>query len=69
MEIEGFPTLAEAVREAEVRHIEAALRIANGRKGRAAALLGISRKNLWEKLRASARGGGVDHSAKERADD
>jgi DNA-binding NtrC family response regulator len=56
--VEGFPTLAEAVRDAERRHIEVALRIAGGRKGRAAALLGISRKNRWEKLRSFANAGG-----------
>ncbi|MBI2897186.1 MAG: hypothetical protein HYY06_26755, partial [Deltaproteobacteria bacterium] len=29
-----------------------ALGLAGGKRGRAADLLGISRKNLWEKLRA-----------------
>ena len=40
------------VRQAEREHLLKALAIAEGKRVRAAELLGISRKNLWEKLRA-----------------
>jgi DNA-binding NtrC family response regulator len=43
----SFPTLEELERS----HIELALRTANGHRGRAAALLGISERNLYRKLR------------------
>ncbi len=44
--------LHNAVKEAERAHILKALAIAQGKRTRAAEILGISRKNLWEKLRA-----------------
>jgi DNA-binding NtrC family response regulator len=44
-------TLEEARREAEVRTILAVLRHTQGHKAQAAKILGISRKNLWEKMR------------------
>ena len=44
--------LAAVVRQAEREHILKALAMANGKRTPAAELLGISRKNLWEKLRA-----------------
>ena len=44
--------LSVAVKQAEREHIMKALAIAGGKRMRAAELLGISRKNLWEKLRA-----------------
>jgi DNA-binding NtrC family response regulator len=44
-------TLADAVREAERRHIAAALEAAGGRRKEAADMLGISRKTLWEKAK------------------
>ncbi len=44
--------LALVVKQAERAHILKALAIAEGKRTRAAELLGISRKNLWEKLRA-----------------
>jgi len=44
-------TLKEAVFEAERAHIKEALRMTGGHKAQAANILGISRKNLWEKLR------------------
>ena len=48
----GSPrTLKEVVFEAERAHIEEVLRMTGGHKARAAAILGISRKCLWEKLR------------------
>ncbi len=45
-------TLRSALSMAEREHIVRALRIANGRKAPTAQLLGISRKCLWEKIRA-----------------
>jgi DNA-binding NtrC family response regulator len=44
--------LSVAVKQAEREHLRKALAIAQGKRARAAELLGISRKNLWEKLRA-----------------
>jgi DNA-binding NtrC family response regulator len=44
--------LADLMRRTERDYILHVLRYAEGRKARAAELLGISRKNLWEKLRA-----------------
>ena len=43
--------LHEAVRTAEIRAIRAALAATGGRKARAAELLGVSRKVLWQKMR------------------
>ncbi len=43
--------LTLAVKAFERDYIQRALRVAGGKKTRAAELLGISRKNLWEKLR------------------
>ncbi|MCC6807495.1 MAG: sigma-54-dependent Fis family transcriptional regulator [Deltaproteobacteria bacterium] len=44
-------TLAVAAKEFEREYLLRALHQADGKKGRAADLLGISRKNLWEKLK------------------
>jgi DNA-binding NtrC family response regulator len=44
--------LAAVVRQAEREHILYALAVAGGKRTRTAELLGISRKNLWEKLNA-----------------
>jgi DNA-binding NtrC family response regulator len=44
--------IAEAVAEAEKAAIRAALDHTRGRKAEAAQVLGISRKNLWEKMKA-----------------
>ena len=44
--------LASVLKQAEREHLLKALTIAEGKRTRAAELLGISRKNLWEKLRA-----------------
>jgi transcriptional regulator with PAS, ATPase and Fis domain len=44
--------IAEAVAEAEKAAIRAALEHTRGRKAEAAQVLGISRKNLWEKMKA-----------------
>jgi len=43
----GLPTLEQLERI----HIEAALRSTNGHRGRAAAILGISERNLYRKIR------------------
>jgi two-component system response regulator AtoC len=45
-------SLAQAAHEFEREYLLRALALAKGKKGRAAELLGISRKNLWEKRRA-----------------
>ncbi len=47
----SLPTLAEALKRTEKVMIERALRAAGGSVTKAAALLGISRKNLWEKMK------------------
>ena len=44
--------LAQVVKQAEREQLLRALAVARGKRVRAAELLGISRKNLWEKLRA-----------------
>jgi DNA-binding NtrC family response regulator len=47
--------LGEAVEAFEQEYVRRALERAGGHRGRAAALLGISRKSLWERLRDAAR--------------
>lgn len=49
-DVEPFRTLAAAAKDFEKQYILRALRQAEG-KGQAAELLGISRKNLWEKMK------------------
>lgn len=44
-------TLKQAVVEAEVHHIKDVLAYTGNHKGEAARILGITRKNLWEKMR------------------
>jgi two-component system NtrC family response regulator len=44
-------TLKEVVNAAEREHIERVLKTTGGHKAQAASLLGISRKNLWEKMK------------------
>jgi DNA-binding NtrC family response regulator len=44
--------LSLAIKDFEREYLTRAVRAAGGRRGRAAELLGISRKSLWEKLRA-----------------
>ena len=46
-----LPSLHSAIRRFEREYISRAVRVTGGRRGRAAELLGISRKSLWEKLR------------------
>lgn len=48
----GLRPLAVAIKEFEHQYLLRALQAVDGRKAKAAELLGISRKNLWEKLRA-----------------
>ena len=43
--------LKEIVREAEAAHIRRVLKAVNGHRANAAQTLGISRKNLWEKMK------------------
>lgn len=46
-----FEPRADAMRRFERAHLMEALRKTDGHRGRAAELLGISRKTLWVKLR------------------
>ncbi|RLB52279.1 MAG: sigma-54-dependent Fis family transcriptional regulator [Deltaproteobacteria bacterium] len=48
----GAPTLAKSMKEFERQCLLRALNETNGKKARAAELLGISRKTLWEKLKS-----------------
>ena len=45
----GAPRAPRSLAEMEREHIQRALAFARGHQGRAAAILGISRKSLWEK--------------------
>lgn len=49
---EPIAQLAEVLRSCERRHLIEALRASGGNRTQAARMLGISRKSLWEKLRA-----------------
>jgi len=44
-------SLRDVARESEARHIRLVLKHTGGHRGRTAKILGISRKNLWEKMR------------------
>ena len=44
-------TLKQAVTETEARHIRSVLSYAKNHKGETARILGITRKNLWEKMK------------------
>jgi DNA-binding NtrC family response regulator len=46
-----------ALREFEQQYLQRALKAGDGKRNRTAAMLGISRKTLWEKLRTSGIGG------------
>ena len=50
-------TLQSVVRHAEKAHIERVLAMCGGNRSRTAEALGISRKNLWEKMRLLSIGG------------
>jgi DNA-binding NtrC family response regulator len=52
---EDLAPLGRAVEEFEQSYIRRALEKTGGHRGRAAALLGISRKSLWERLREATR--------------
>ncbi|ACG74471.1 two component, sigma54 specific, transcriptional regulator, Fis family [Anaeromyxobacter sp. K] len=52
---EGLARLGEAVEQFEQQYIRRALEKTGGHRARAAALLGISRKSLWERLRDADR--------------
>ncbi|KAF0245299.1 MAG: Fis family transcriptional [Planctomycetota bacterium] len=52
--------LKDVLVEAEKGHILNVLKICNNKKGEAAELLGISRKNLWEKLKSYGVDAGED---------
>jgi DNA-binding NtrC family response regulator len=52
--------LSMAIKDFEREYLTRAVRAAGGRRGRAADLLGISRKSLWEKLRAHGIAGDDD---------
>ena len=58
----SFRPLGLMVKEFEKQYIVRALRLSGGSKGRAAELLGISRKNLWEKLKLHGISDGVESS-------
>ena len=45
-------TLAHVTSEAEKSYIESILKSTNGNRTKAAEILGISRKSLWEKIKA-----------------
>jgi two-component system NtrC family response regulator len=44
-------TLREMVAEAETRHIKSVVAYTQGHRGEASRILGITRKNLWEKMK------------------
>jgi len=44
-------TLKETVAEAEARHIRSVVAYTHGHRGEASRILGITRKNLWEKMK------------------
>jgi DNA-binding NtrC family response regulator len=50
---DGFRPLEAAIKEFEREYMLRGLAVAGGKKAKAAELLGISRKSLWEKLRAN----------------
>jgi DNA-binding NtrC family response regulator len=58
-----FQPLARALKEFERERLLQALALADGTRTRAAELLGISRKSLWEKLRAHGIVGGDSEPA------
>ncbi len=47
----GDTSLGKVREDAERDHIRAVLQLTDGKRGRAAAILGISRKTLWKKLK------------------
>ncbi len=59
-------SLEATVKQAEREHLLKALAVAGGKRTRAAELLGISRKNLWEKLRAHGLSAAAPDDSKPR---
>ncbi len=57
---ENFRPLGMMVKEFEKQYIVRALKLSGGSKGQCAELLGISRKNLWEKLKLHGISDGAD---------
>jgi transcriptional regulator with PAS, ATPase and Fis domain len=51
MVISEKSTLSHVTSEAEKSHIEKVLKSTNGNRTKAAEILGISRKSLWEKIK------------------
>jgi len=49
--LKDLRALKEVVSEAEMLHIKNVLKHTQGQKGKAADIMGISRKNLWEKMK------------------
>jgi len=62
---EAFRPLVAVVKQAEREHLCRALALAGGKRVRAAELLGISRKTLWEKLRAQGLSDAGDDDERE----
>ncbi|MBI2899067.1 MAG: sigma-54-dependent Fis family transcriptional regulator [Planctomycetes bacterium] len=58
----ALASLRDKVAEAEARHIRSVLAYTGGHKGEAARILGITRKNLWEKMKQYAIGGGGEEA-------
>jgi DNA-binding NtrC family response regulator len=54
-----------AVRDFELEYLRGALEATDGKRNRAAEMLGISRKTLWEKLRHTGSSGGARPSGEE----
>jgi two-component system NtrC family response regulator len=57
---ERIRTLREVAEEAEREHIQEVLKITGDHRAQAASILGISRKNLWEKMKFYGIGGPED---------
>jgi two-component system response regulator AtoC len=66
---EAIVPLGEAVREFEKAHLLKVLSAAGGKRVRAAEMLGISRKSLWEKLRAYDQSAQNDPDRDKASDD
>jgi DNA-binding NtrC family response regulator len=60
VETASFRPLAVAAKEFERRYLVKALELAGGKRVKAAELLGLSKKTLWEKLKAHGLSAGSD---------
>jgi two-component system response regulator AtoC len=65
VETAAFRPLGVAVKEFERRYLLKALELTGGKRVRAAELLGLSRKTLWEKLRAHGLNVGIEAEKEE----